>query len=101
MPDLINGLFELFGGCLLCLNIKRLCKDKTLKGVSWVPVAFFACWGFWNLIFYPSMGCWLSFFGGIFVVVANVVWLIMLGFYAARGARLANLQSVQDGTRPQ
>ncbi|MEN6550066.1 MAG: hypothetical protein ABFE07_28825 [Armatimonadia bacterium] len=104
VPDLINGLFELFGGVLLCLNIRRLYRDKTLKGVSWIPVAFFAAWGFWNLYFYPAVGCWLSFAGGTVVVTANSIWLAMVWWYwwkprhhALVGQRLKITGGSQDG----
>ena len=35
--DMINGLFEVFGGLLLCLNCWKMFCDKQLKGVSWLP----------------------------------------------------------------
>ena len=76
-PDLINGLFELFGGVLLCLNVRRLWRDRRLSGVSVLPTAFFTARGAWNLYFYPSMGCWWSFAGGLFVVGANLTWVGM------------------------
>ena len=79
--DIINGLFELFGGCLLLLNILRLHKDKCIKGVSWTPVAFFTSWGFWNLYYYPSLEQWFSFFGGLFIVFINSIWLIQVFYY--------------------
>lgn len=81
MTDLVNGLFELFGGILLCLNIRRLYKDKKVTGVSWIPVAFFTSWGLWNLYFYPALNCWASFVGGIVVVTANAAWLGMAWWY--------------------
>ena len=79
-PDFINGVFELVGGGLLFLNVRRLWIDATLKGVDWKPTAFYAVWGLWNLYFYPALDQWWSFAGGIVVVVANLAWLGLLGF---------------------
>ena len=82
MNDLTNGLFELVGGILLLLNVYRLHRDKRVIGVSWLPVAFFSAWGVWNLYFYPSLGCWWSFAGGVLVVAANTAWLGLLLWYS-------------------
>jgi len=77
-PDQINGLFEFVGGILLCINCYNLYRYREIKGVSWFPVVFFTAWGYWNLYFYPSMNAWWSFYGGIFIVTVNTIWLIML-----------------------
>lgn len=76
--DFVNGLFEMVGGCLLLVNVRRLWRDRKIAGVSWLPTVFFAVWGVWNLWFYPSVHCPWSFAGGIVVVSANVVWLSLL-----------------------
>lgn len=75
MPDLINGLFEFIGGLLSFTNVYRLWKDKSLKGVYYIPTAFFAAWGAWNLYYYPYLQQWLSFTGGLVIVAANVAWV--------------------------
>lgn len=80
LPDLINGTFEFIGALLICLSIRRLWLDGQVKGVSVVPVTFFASWGFWNLFFYPHLEQWLSFWGGVAMVLANSVWLIQMGY---------------------
>lgn len=80
-PDMINGLFELFGSLMLWTNVRQLYKDKEIKGVNWWTVVFFTSWGIWNLFYYPSLGQWWSFYGGISIALANLVWLIMLLCY--------------------
>ena len=80
-PDTINGLFELGSGVLLFMNVARLHKDKIVRGVSIVPIAFFMVWGYWNLYFYPTMHCVLSFFGGILVVISNTIWVCQMIYY--------------------
>lgn len=79
--DLINGLFELFGGLLLTINCFKLYKDKVIHSVSLLPTTFFTLWGLWNLFFYPFNGLMFSFIGGIIVVAANSVWITMALFY--------------------
>jgi hypothetical protein len=79
--DYVNGIFEIVGGLLLVINIKNLCRDKTLKGVSVWPVVFFTAWGGWNLYYYPSLDQWASFWGGVVLVAVNTVWIIMVGWF--------------------
>lgn len=81
-PDMINGLFELTGGCFLLFNCWRIHKDRELKGVSIFPVVFFTSWGFWNLYFYPHIGAWYSFYGGVLIVIANIVWISLVIYYS-------------------
>jgi hypothetical protein len=80
-PDLINGAFEAFGGFMLILSILRLHRDKTVRGVSPIATTFFSAWGLWNLYYYPHLDQWLSFWGGAFLVTANIVWLCQMGYY--------------------
>jgi len=79
--DTVNGLFEMCGGILLWMNVRRLYRDKEFRGVSVVPTAFFMAWGYWNLYFYPAVGAPLSFIGGLFIVTANTVWLWQMLYY--------------------
>lgn len=79
--DLINGLFELTAGLFCIINIFILIRDKTIKGISWIPTFFYSAWGGWNLYFYPSLGQTLSFMGGIVIFVVNIIWLSLLFYY--------------------
>ena len=81
MNDLGNGLFECLGGFFIMLSIIKLYREKKVAGISWLHVGFFAAWGWWNLYFYPSVGCWFSTVGGIGVVVTNSVYLAMILHY--------------------
>lgn len=81
--DLINALFELGGACLLTLNIRRLLIDRTLKGVSPWPTAFFSAWGIWNLFFYAAVNTPLSWWAGLLLCVVNLIWLVgVFGLWA-------------------
>lgn len=80
-PDVINGSFELLGGLVIFQNVRRLLKDKQIRGVDWKVTAFFTAWGFWNLYYYPHLEQWFSFAGGVLIVLANVVWLALAIHY--------------------
>lgn len=81
MWDLINGTFELLGGWFIFLSCRKLLKQKKVRGVSFVHVAYFTGWGFWNLAYYPHLKQWTSFFGGSLVVLTNTFWLVLLIYY--------------------
>ena len=73
--DLVNGLFEVLSGFMILNHCRCLLKDKQVKGVSILSTVFFSLWGFWNLYYYPSLGQWFSFYGGLLLVFANVLWV--------------------------
>ena len=83
-PDIVNGCFELLGAPFILLSVFRLARDKRVRGVSWAHAAFFTVWGLWNLFYYPHLGQWYSFIGGVFVVSANTVWVIQMLYYKWR-----------------
>jgi len=74
-PDMINGSFELFSAMLILLNVRLLLRDKKVQGVSLIPTAFFTLWACWNLFFYSNLEQWYSFYGGIFLLTVNAIWL--------------------------
>jgi hypothetical protein len=78
IPDLINGTLELFAGLFVLNHCRHILKDKQVAGVSTVSACFFTFWGFWNLFYYPHLDQWISFAGGLFIVAANVLWVILL-----------------------
>jgi uncharacterized membrane protein YfcA len=80
-PDTVNGIFELVGSLFILLHCRRLFKDKRVAGVSVVAVVFFVAWGLWNLYYYPHLGQWYSFVGGVAIVSANALWVSMLIYY--------------------
>lgn len=89
VPDIINGALELVAGFFISVSCVRLYQDKKVRGVSMIHIAFYGMWGFWNLYFYPAVGAWLSFYGGIGVVTTNSIWLVMMAYYV-RKERNAN-----------
>ncbi len=87
--DAVNGLFELSGGFFILLSVRRLLRNRIVRGISWVTTAFFMAWGYWNLYFYPSLDQWISLAGGVFIVAANTLWVVLLVYYTMqeRGRR--------------
>lgn len=81
MNDFINAMFELCSGIFLWLNVLELYKAKVVRGVSVWSFLVFTLWGYWNLYYYPSLNQIWSFLGGLLVVSANTVWLIMAWRY--------------------
>jgi hypothetical protein len=65
-------------------HIRRLWKDKSVSGVSIWAAAFFTSWGFWNLYYYPHLGQWWSFLGGLGIVCGNCIWVGGLVYYSRR-----------------
>ena len=74
VADIANGLFETAGAIVNWLNVRAIWKDKQVKGVYWPVWIFFSAWGLWNLWYYPALGQWFSWWGGIFLVTSNLMW---------------------------
>ena len=79
--DYINGSFELVGALVCSTNITRIRRDKVVEGFNPSTQAFFASWGLWNLLYYPSLDQWASFWGGVALVGVNVTWLLHVWYY--------------------
>lgn len=76
--DFTNGLFEFIGGLLILNHCRAVLRDKAVAGVSILSTAIFTSWGFWNLYYYPSLGQWWSFTGGLLIVAANCLWVYLM-----------------------
>ncbi len=81
MADLVNGLFEFGMACMLFLSVLRLWRDKRVHGWSVWSVVWPTAWGLWNLYYYPSLGQWYSFLGGLFVVIVNSTWIVLALYF--------------------
>jgi hypothetical protein len=80
--DFINGVFEAGIALFLWKGVLMLRVDKEVKGFYWPTVAWTTAWGVWNLFYYPHLGQWFSFGGGIAVVLVNITWLAHVAHYA-------------------
>lgn len=84
VPDLINGGFGAVGGVMHWINVMALVRDRQIKGVNVWAIVFFNAWGFWNLWYYPHLGQWASFTGGLIIVSANTAWVTLAFKYSKR-----------------
>lgn len=82
--DSINGLFELMAGFFILNHCRVLAKEKAVAGVSILSVAFFFLWGLWNIIYYPAIGQTFSFYAGLVVCAANLLWVSLLLRYKSK-----------------
>jgi hypothetical protein len=76
-PDTINSLFELGGGVVVWINVRKLILDRKVRGVFWPFAGFFAAFSLWSLFFYISLGQWLSFMGGLIIAAGNITWFTL------------------------
>lgn len=87
LPDLVNAVFEGAGGFFVYLSIRRLLRDKLVRGLDWKMLGFFTAWGCWNLFYYPHLDQWLSFAAGLGLVVTNAVYLVLVLYYTGKEVR--------------
>lgn len=78
--DVVNGLFEALGAVGVWGNFLKLRSDKAVAGVDWRSTLLFGLWGFWNLVYYPSLGQWWSLCGGVAICAGNAAWLGQLAW---------------------
>ncbi|BCJ91730.1 hypothetical protein IZ6_24650 [Terrihabitans soli] len=88
-PDLLNAAFEAAAALFILNHCRVLYRDKSVRGVSITSTVFFTGWGFWNLIYYPSLGQSWSFYAGMAVVAANALWLGLMLFYLSKERKAA------------
>lgn len=79
-PDFINGAFELCATFFILNHARAVWKTRQADGVSIISTIFFACWGCWNVWYYPHLGQMLSFYAGIAVLCANFFWIYSIWY---------------------
>jgi len=80
----VNALFELGAAFMVALSAYKCYLNKSAFGASPWTTGFFACWGFWNLWYYPQVGDWFSFGAGVAVCLANLSWTSLLVYYSMK-----------------
>ena len=75
--DHINGAFEFGMAIAIARSCWQLWRSRECLGWSTWAVLWPTAWGCWNLYYYPALGQWWSFAGGIAVVAANMTWLAL------------------------
>jgi hypothetical protein len=76
-PDHINAAFEGAAAIILWLNVRRLWRDRELKGVSVLPTCLYFVWCIWNLYYYAHLDQMLSWWAGWGVGAANLSWVCL------------------------
>ncbi len=84
VPDLVNGGFEFFGGVSILNHCRVLYRERMVHGISILSTVFFTSWGIWNIYYYPHLDQWLSFSGGLFIVISNFLWICMMTYYRSK-----------------
>jgi len=84
VADNVNFVFEMLGGFYVFLNVRRLHRDKKVRGVSITATMFFVVWGFWNLFYYPHLGQLWSAVGASSVASMNCIWLGQMVYYTRK-----------------
>jgi hypothetical protein len=79
--DQWNALNEMGAAFFAFLNVRALYRAKRVEGVHWAAWGFYSYWGIANLVVYPANGMVVSFYGGIPVVIFNLIWLALVWRY--------------------
>jgi hypothetical protein len=77
-PDAVNACFEGVGAFFILLDLRRICIDRSVRGIYWPGRLFFAAWGLWNLMYYPAIGQPLSFIAGSILTTFTFSWIIVV-----------------------
>lgn len=83
-PDTVNGVFEFGGSIFTWMNVRRVVLDRGYAGVYVPGIVFFAGWGLWNLFYYPFLHQWVSFLGGLSIVLSNLAWVTALLWFGRK-----------------
>ena len=82
--DAVNGSFEFLGALAIARHCYVLYQHKLVRGVSWASTLFFFTWGVWNVYYYPHLGQWWSFAGGLAICAMNFLWVSLMAYYILR-----------------
>ncbi len=85
-PDVTQACWEGGSAILQLLNVRAIRKSRSIAGIHWLPTAFFAGWGIYNLWFYAALNLPYAWWAGMAITLVNLIWLGHLWYYArARG----------------
>jgi hypothetical protein len=80
-PDLTQAGWELGSAAFGLLNVRAIRRSKSIAGIHWLPTAFFAAWGLYNLWFYAALHLPIAWWAGLAITAVNLVWLAHVGWY--------------------
>lgn len=82
-PDMTQAAFEFGSACFQVLNVRAIRRSRAITGVHWIPTAFFAAWGVYNLWFYAMLNLPLAWWAGLSITLINLIWLGHVCYYAS------------------
>lgn len=85
LADLVNAAFEFLAAVFILNHTRAMLKSGQAYGVSLLSTAFFAAWGAWNIFYYPHIGQTASFYAGILVFFANIIWVSTIIYIRRKG----------------
>ena len=80
--DLITAVFDsIFVYAGVC-NVKKLIKDKQVKGFDWRNMCLYLAWNFWStFVIYPAAQMHLANVVNFVYMLTQVTWLVLLVKY--------------------
>jgi hypothetical protein len=83
--DLITAIFDLIFVCSGISNVKRLIKDKQVKGFDWRNMCLYLAWNIWStFVIYPAAQMHLANVVNFVYMLTQVTWLVLLVRYNRR-----------------
>lgn len=66
------------------LNLRCLLRDRTVKGVCFIPSYVFITTNAFEVLYFGRLHDWLPTIGAVLMVLANVSWLVLAVYYKLR-----------------
>lgn len=72
-----------FAACTIVtwINVYRIVMDKTVQGVSVVPVVVFVITNLFQVVYFAQLGEWWNVAGSAGMASGNSVWIILHCLY--------------------
>ena len=82
--DAVNASLEIVGGAMVCASIRRLVRDKRVRGIHPSHVAYSVASGIWFVYYYAHLDQLLSFWCALAYAAAVSTWAVLMVAYCAR-----------------
>jgi len=79
--DIIQACFNIGGALAISTSIRKLYREKVVRGVHWPMIIFFISWSCYNIYFYGNLNQSHSFYAGFTILTAEVTYLYLLIYY--------------------
>ena len=86
--DQINSGFVAIAALFYVMNLLKLIKDKEVKGISKISIAFFSIWNVWTLFFFIAVSeYWWTIGAYVMVSILNIVYITLMIKYGRENAK--------------